>query len=88
MEQLTTQKLEEIVKEYFNYFFTDIKVYTGFVNGRDAVGFDGLRNGNKFAFSTNQVFTNPMLYHWLESIKGECITAEETILLEHQKAAD
>jgi len=74
------------IKDYFNGFMTDIKVYSGSVNGRDAIGFDGIRNGNKYSFSTNQVYNSgEMLFHWLENIRGEIVQVEETMILENHK---
>jgi hypothetical protein len=77
------ETMETTIREYFRDFFTGIKFYTGSVNGLDAIGFDGWRNGNKYSFSTNQVgYPGEMLFHWLENIKGEIVASEKTILLE------
>jgi len=67
--------MEKVIRDYFKGFLTDIIIFNGDVQGHKAIGFEGYRNGNRYAFSTNQVqYEGDMLYHWLENVKGQIET--------------
>ncbi len=71
------------IQEYFTGFFDELKFYYANGRGLPNLAFDGKRNGNVFSwFVPHNMYEGEMLFHWLESIKGDCITAEQTILLE------
>lgn len=71
------------IKEYFTGFFDEIKFYMAPGRAGYNLAFDGKRNGNVYSFLVPpNMYEGAMLHHWLESAKGDCITAEETILLE------
>jgi hypothetical protein len=78
-------ELEQKVREYFADFFEEISFHTGTVNGHNAYGISGLRNGKRFDYSDNNTYwegPDNMLYHFLENIKGDIIRQEQTIILE------
>ncbi|PLW90001.1 hypothetical protein [Mucilaginibacter sp.] len=79
--------IKETITNYFKGFFDDMRMVFGEVEGWPAFGFIGKRGGNEFCYSFDvRKFDaekkDGMLYHWLESIMGEIVKSEKTILLE------
>lgn len=79
--------ITSILTNYFKGFFDNMRIVYGEVEGWPAFGFIGNRGGNEFSYSFDvRKFDlekkDGMLYHWLESIMGEIISSEQTILLE------
>lgn len=93
MRLFPTTKLEQTVRDYFAEYFSWMAFTLTVFNNKPVVLMRAYRNGRlvEYNFQLDKwqvLFDEGIEYHTLENIMGQFKREEETILLEHQKAAN